>query len=166
MQRTPKRETKKLSALIAALLLCAALAFFFGSRIPYGVILQAFSLCLFSAFLFLCIRYVLPEYRYELDGSTLTVRRAYKSGRVMTLCRLDLEELISIECAHGLPDDKKSYDLCYNFCQNLFSENRIRILLIFNRKRALLLLDYDEVLYRALSALPVLPTGSDNDRQR
>lgn len=151
----PKRETKKLSALAVGLLFGASLLFYLGTRFPYGAILQALSLLLFSAFLFLCVRYILPEYRYTLEDRTLAVIRR-QGKQVQTLCRLDLSEVESVKLGKKALE-KGSCHLCYNFCQNLFSENRIRIVMRFNQKRALILLDYDPALYDALSALFPIP---------
>ena len=70
----PARRGKKETVLCFALLILAALSFFFAARFPAGrAVGQLISVVLLLLFILISSKFLLTEYRYHLEDGTLSI---------------------------------------------------------------------------------------------
>ena len=146
MHYSPQKDTRRLISVCVPLIVSAFVLLFLAGRVPYGSLLQARGMILLVVFLFLNLRFSLSLYRYEIEGSSLRVFR--KQGRrEEQLCDVELSSALALLSKDEFKEQKPEYRLCYNFCQNYGSKNRVYFLFTFNDaedKRALMILEASE----------------------
>ena len=148
----PRREDKKTKILVLALAVLAFILFFLSIRFPViKALLQLFSAVLLLIVVQLTTRFLLTDYRYELeDGCLLLSSRQGRREKNLGGIPITAETKLFEQAAWKANRSNYKIAATFSYCQNLTPPNPVYLLSPEERGFVLLTFEPDETLLRLL----------------
>lgn len=147
MQYSPRPQKRSFFAvLVTGILFIVSPAM--GQAFPtFKTVFSAAAQIFFLSLLWLCARFLLPRFYYRLDETHFTVIRII-GKRMTVLCRLPLQDLISVTSA--VPESSGKKRKCLNACKNIFPHPVCHLLFDDADREILITIESDDLLIQAL----------------